>query len=167
MKSWNILHLINMSNYSLFLDDIRHPLEVRWVDLPPVQWIIVKSYKEFVSTVEKDGIPIRVTFDHDLADEHYPQGVGIHVNDPRIKDIKLPYDSYNEKTGYHCCKWLIEYCLDKNLPFPEYYIHTMNPVGLLNIQSLVDSYYKSIDKDIIPSPSTNLISSASKKFSLL
>lgn len=115
--------------YNLFLDDIRIPKDVTWVELPLVDWIIVKSYKEFVQIIEKDGIPTRVSYDHDLSEEHYPQGVGIFIGDPRANHIQLPYDTYKEKTGYHAARYLIEYCIDKNIPFPEYTIHSMNPVG--------------------------------------
>ena len=42
-----------------------------------------------------------------------------------------------------CAKWLVNYCLDRNLDLPEYYIHTMNPIGAENIKSLFESYEKS------------------------
>ena len=63
-----------------------------------------------------------------------------------------------EKTGYHCAKWLIEYCIDNNEKLPaEIYIHSMNPAGSMNIKSLFETYYKlySIDQSgevyILPS----------------
>ena len=57
--------------YHLFLDDNRHPKDVTWIELPLVEWTVVRSYKEFVKTVEEFGIPATVSFDHDLGDEHY------------------------------------------------------------------------------------------------
>jgi hypothetical protein len=143
--------------YNIFLDDERYPHKVTWVDLPLVEWVIIRNYNDFVKIITDRGAPTHVSYDHDLAGEHYPQGVGIYVGDPRIKDIKLPYDEYKEKTGFHAAKWLCEYCLDKNIPHPSYTIHTMNPVGLLNIQSIIDSYYKSLGKEPIPATSPNLI----------
>jgi hypothetical protein len=47
-------------------------------------------------------------------------------------------DDYGpEKTGYDCAKWLVEYCVEHGLKFPEYVVHSMNPVGKENILSYV------------------------------
>jgi hypothetical protein len=62
-----------MSNYSLFLDDEREVKDVKWLDLPPYHWVVVKSFNQFVSTIKERGIPSSVSFDHDLADEHYKE----------------------------------------------------------------------------------------------
>lgn len=35
--------------YNLFLDDVRIPSEVNWVKLPSVNWIVVRSYQEFIN----------------------------------------------------------------------------------------------------------------------
>lgn len=124
-----------MTNYSLFLDDIRNPTNVTWVKLPDVFWVVVRNYDEFVNYIQKYGLPEFITFDHDLSFEHYPiseQNPGNHI----------PYDQYTEKTGYDCAKWLISYCLDRGLDFPNYTVHSMNPVGKSNIISLIESYKK-------------------------
>lgn len=123
-------------NYNLFLDDERKVEDVSWIVYPPCEWIVVRSYQQFVDVIIQSGVPQRVSFDHDLADQHYAE----YVN-----STKTGFFNYNkilEKTGYHACKWLIEHCLEKKIPFPEYYIHTMNPIGKTNIQSLIDSYRK-------------------------
>lgn len=53
-----------------------------------------------------------------------------------------------EKTGYHCAKWLIDYCLDNNEELPKRVIvHSMNPYGSRNIKSLFDTYYKVFNKE--------------------
>ena len=103
-------------------------------------WVIARNYDEFVKIIQERGIPEIVSFDHDLADSHY--------DNP--KDI--PYDQYVEKTGYHCAKWLIYYCIDnkKELP-PTILIHSMNVGGSLNIKSLFDTYHKSLN---LPSSTT-------------
>jgi hypothetical protein len=54
------------------------------------------------------------------------------------------YDKMKEKTGFDCAKWLVNYCLERNLDLPEYFIHTMNPIGAENIKSLFENYKKSI-----------------------
>ncbi len=48
-----------------------------------------------------------------------------------------------EKTGYHCAKWLIDYCIDNKKELPhEIIVHSMNPYGSRNIKSLFDTYIK-------------------------
>jgi hypothetical protein len=60
------------------------------------------------------------------------------------KNFFIP--KYEEKTGYHCAKWLIDYCIDNKLELPKtILIHSMNPVGSRNIKSLFDSYFKSLN----------------------
>lgn len=94
-------------------------------------WDYVRNYDEFVKYIETNGIPDVVSFDHDLDFEHYS------------KQSNIPYDKLKEKTGFHCAKWMLNYCLDNNLEIPkEIYIHTMNIVGALNIKSLFTTYNK-------------------------
>lgn len=54
------------------------------------------------------------------------------------------YDLFDEKTGYHCAKWLVEYCMDNNAPLPKWNIHSANPVGKENIKMLLENYGSSI-----------------------
>jgi hypothetical protein len=122
--------------YNLFLDDIRNPEDVL-VYIPKCQyyidreWVIVRSYDEFVNTIIEKGVPQAVSFDHDLADEHY----GMQDN--------IEYGMLTEKTGYHCAQWLIYHCMDNNIELPiVIFIHSMNPVGSQNIISLFNTYFK-------------------------
>ena len=115
-----------MSN--LFLDDIRDPHNVKaalhrgvWEKFPELlAWDIVRSYDEFVAYIQKNGLPIRIAFDHDLSYED---------------QNKTDYSTFKEKTGYDCAKWLTEYCMDHDLPLPDFYIHSFNPVGRMNISN--------------------------------
>lgn len=103
----------------LFLDDERMPIKVTWpvvefnggmVELPTTCWTVVRNYDEFVKHIQENGVPDWVTFDHDLA---------------------------TEKTGYHCARYLIEYCIDNKFPLPErIFFHTMNPIGRDKMHSL-------------------------------
>jgi hypothetical protein len=127
-------------SYNLFLDDARLPDEVTWVRLPDVDWVIVRTYDEFVQTIENRGVPDICSFDHDLADEHYAEYVNSTVNG------NFNYNTISEKTGYHACKWLVNYLNDRNLPLPKCYIHTMNPIGEQNILSLIHSYRRNFLK---------------------
>ena len=124
------------SNYSLFLDDIRKPLDVKiaWHDgytqeFPSLyNWVIVRSFNEFIDCIKQYHLPSRVSYDHDLSFEHYPT-----KGNTDISNTTLPYDSYKEKTGYHCAKWLVDYCYTNELDIPEFYVHSFNPVGRMNI----------------------------------
>ncbi len=125
-------------SYHLFLDDSRQPKDVKWIELPLVAWVVVKTYKEFVDYITKNGVPTTVTFDHDLADEHYAEYTAAH--DPLlIGERRIRYEKFTEKTGYDCAKWLANYCVDNNTPLPLYYIHTLNPIGRQNIFSAMES----------------------------
>ena len=59
----------------LFLDDLRNPKDVIWVNLPEVEWTVVRNYDDFVNTIIDKGVPTRISFDHDLADEHYRESM--------------------------------------------------------------------------------------------
>jgi hypothetical protein len=123
--------------YNLFLDDVREPKDVTWIKLPDVNWTIVKNYIEFVDTIMKNGIPEIISFDHDLAQEHYRPSM---YNRDRHYNKYYTDGTFKEKTGYECAKWLVKYCMDKNLPFPVYYVHTMNPIGSENITKYIENY---------------------------
>lgn len=121
--------------YNLFLDDNRIPTHVTWVNLPTCQhYSVVRNYNEFVNLITLRGIPRFVSYDHDLADSHYGHG---------LRGDQIPYDSYKEKTGYDCAKWLVNECMIKGVKHPPYIVHSMNPVGKQNIISYVESYNKS------------------------
>ncbi len=128
--------------YNLFLDDERAVKDVKWVELPLVNWSIVRNYDEFLRIISENGLPSRISFDHDLANEHYQEVLWMQ-NPMNLNKGEFRYDKMKEKTGFDCAKWLVNYCLDKNLDLPEYYIHTMNPIGAENIKSLFESYTKS------------------------
>ena len=125
--------------YNLFLDDFRQPSDAFWYTHNPIynklQWDVVINYEQFIDTIERHydllGIlPTIISFDHDLADVHYN-----HQTD-------IPYDDMEEKTGYHCAKWLVDFCMDNELELPEYYAHSMNTVGRINILGYLDNYKK-------------------------
>jgi len=123
-----------ITNYNLFLDDERLPHNVTWANLPESQhYTIVRNYNEFVDLIETRGIPRFVSYDHDLADSHYGHG---------LQGNQIPYDSYKEKTGYDCAKWLIEYCLNSEQPLPKYTVHSLNPIGAENIKHLLNNFGK-------------------------
>ena len=122
-------------SYNLFLDDFREPEDAYLFRLNTIymteHWIVVRNYNEFINYIDVHGLPEIISFDHDLGEEHYEK--------------QLEYDQYIEKTGYHCAKWLIDYCIDNNKKLPTIIlIHSMNFAGSLNIKSLFESYHKSL-----------------------
>ena len=123
------------SKYNLFLDDVRKPSDVTWVQLPMKTYVVVKNYNQFREVVLIKGVPKFVAYDHDLSDAHY--GHGLHGDD-------IPYDQYGEKTGYDCAKFLVAECQKLGIKHPPYVVHSMNPVGAANIISYISSYDKTV-----------------------
>lgn len=110
----------------LFLDDLRNPEEAFSYTNEKMfiekEWDVVRRYSDFVYYIEQNGLPEFISFDHDLSD--------IHINK----------STYKEKTGFTCAQWLIEYCMDNNLRLPNFYCHSMNPVGKDNINNLLNNF---------------------------
>ena len=126
----------------LWLDDLRNPyinLEGKVPNVNgTVEWVL--NYEQFTQWVEKFGLPNIISFDHDLADEHYTPEKYWHDYD-LSKEYQDSQD-YQEKTGLDCAKWLIDYCMDNNQKLPEFYIHSANPVGADNIRNILENYKK-------------------------
>lgn len=129
----------------LFLDDERKPYDVKWVRLPFATWEIARNYNEFVILVTKYGVPKFVSFDHDLADEHYEvmlkeveaQQYTFFFEDDQ-GGMNLTFDYGKEKTGYDCAKFLVDFCANNGYKFPEYEVHSMNPVGGKRIRDYIE-----------------------------
>jgi len=108
----------------LWLDDMRTPLS------PGVK--VVRNYKEFVAYLESlapGDFPDLISFDHDLALEHYPR-------DEAEQAKGIPYHTYKEPTGLHCA----EYIVDNLLPVRHWTVHSWNPEGRQNIERKLASY---------------------------
>jgi hypothetical protein len=121
---------------ALYLDDVRTPTTT----LPGYEpWHVVRNYDEFVSWITEHGIPDLISFDHDLAKEHMDDYFSqFHAQGYQYPD----YSSYTEKTGLDCAKWLVEYCQDNNVAPKLVSVHSHNPVGTTNIQSLINGFKK-------------------------
>lgn len=98
------------------------------------KWDIVRDYNEFIDYIMENGVPDVISFDHDLDSEHY--------------DGSIDIASYIEHTGYDATKWLIDYCRTYNVPFPEAYCHSANPVGKENIEIAISKYKEEEDAKI-------------------
>ncbi len=80
-------------------------------------WDIVRSYEEFVEYINTNGLPEIMSLDHDLG---------------------------TFKSGYDCVKWLV---YEKRLDLREVDInvHSANPVGREDMESLINNWKKWLD----------------------
>ena len=114
-----------MKKTLLWLDDCRNPFDtqVDWLIFSPigrdVDVVWVQYVDDFLEYIDKNGLPDAICFDHDLAE-----------------------DSYDERTGYDCAKYVVDYCMKHDLDIPAYNIQSSNPVGKENIRHLMDNYHK-------------------------
>lgn len=97
--------------YNLYLDDERMPKT-------DTKFFIVRNYKDFVYTIQKNGIPQYISFDHDLGDK---------------------FD------GYDCANWLYTACMLSKTKLPDnfnYNVHSANPVGAKRIVACMENLIK-------------------------
>ena len=123
--------------YYLFLDDVRLPKHVHWVDLPKRDWVIVRNIKEFKEVVDENGIPRFISFDNDLRKEHYDNFLS---NDC----MNFDFDLFDD-TGYNCAEYLVKVCLRQGVEIPDFECHSMNPVGRSAIRNYLHSCKKVIN----------------------
>lgn len=120
---------------NLYLDDKRVPnmshnkdkgLGAAYSD--ESKWVIVRDYFEFVDVVNNNFDKIKlVSFDHDLA------------------CFKKTHGIREEFTGKTATDYLINFCLDNNKKFPDWYVHTDNTSGRGNIIGAITNYLKVIE----------------------
>jgi len=119
---------IQIMKYIIYLDDVRTPIDK--------DWIIVRSYDEFVQKINKIGLENieLISLDHDLGDiamAEWQYGV--------VKNYIINYDNITEKTGMDCTKWLVNQWLDGN-PVCKVMIHSANAVGSANMMGYINNY---------------------------
>ena len=126
----------------LWLDDVRDPMDGDWLVFSPIEQpfevVWVKTFAGFITHIKCYGLPDGICFDHDLGlpNQLKWREKGKSKRESRILAKK------EEKTGYDCAKWLVEYCIDNNKPLPLYNIQSANPVGKENIDGLLKSFIK-------------------------
>ncbi len=133
-------HQVN--TYNLFLDDVRSPHDAFTYTTDNAyltkKWVIVRDYNSFCSTIKAEWesnktIPELISFDHDLAEEHYLIGAASGFRE-------FDYSKTKEKTGMDCAIWLVEFCLKNKLSCPDYKCHSMNTAGRENIITLLTKF---------------------------
>lgn len=108
----------------IFLDDIRDP---SWVygHGADTDWVVLRSGQQFFDWISHNGLPDLISFDHDLG--------GIDEHGQEVDPSCVP-------SGMDCAHFLVNYCLDHDLPLPQYKVHSANPVGSENIRLLLESF---------------------------
>ncbi len=97
----------------MYLDDLRTPIE----DFD----CVVRSFEEAVAIFKKYGIPRYISFDHDL---------GI-------------YNGKIAKSGFDVAKWIVQHDINEEYKIPSdftFKVHSQNPIGKKNIESLLTRY---------------------------
>jgi hypothetical protein len=115
----------------VYLDDVRTPNDG--------DWIVVRNYDEFVEQVKSIGLEnIEViSLDHDLGEtsmKEYFENV--------LPNYTLDYKNIEEKTGYDAAKWLVTRSILTNIPLPQIYTHSANPIGSANIMGYINNYFR-------------------------
>lgn len=107
-----------MKAWCMFLDDERNPQNVTWINLPAVDWVIVRSLHEAIYAMKlRRSFPDMISFDHDLGE--------------------------GQLTGYDLAKELCEIDMDGDMSFPagfQFFVHSKNPVGAANIHKYLNRY---------------------------
>ena len=113
----------------VFLDDLRVPKmsHTKGKGLGSAfqnDWVIARDYFQFVDLIDNhfDEIDL-ISFDHDLA----------------------CYKDGEEFTGKTAVDYVVNYCLDHNKKFPNWYAHTDNTNGRQNIIGSVLNYLKVVE----------------------
>ena len=118
-----------MQKYSIYLDDIRTPTD-------PV-WTVVRTYEEctaFITKVGLEAIEV-ISLDHDLGESAMKE-----YYDNVSPNFTLDYKNIQEKTGYDVAKWLVARSLATEIPLPQTYTHSANPIGSANIMGYINNY---------------------------
>lgn len=125
--------------HSIYLDDIRTPVDKRWT--------VVRNYDEFVEKVKELGLEniSSISLDHDLGEtammEYY---TNVSPN------YQLDYSHIEEKTGYDCAKWLVNHYYElfpekrerprQAIVFPQVVVHSANPIGSANMMGYINNF---------------------------
>ncbi len=113
----------------LYLDDVRTPIND--------EWIVVKNYDEFVYEIKKWGLESFeiISLDHDLG-----EGAMVEYYTNVKNNFTLNYENIEEKTGMDFCRFLVSESMSKNIPLPQIYIHSANPIGSANMMGYINNY---------------------------
>ena len=115
----------------LYLDDVRIPTEGNWE--------VVRNYDEFVAHIKLNGLENYevISLDHDLGESAMQE---YYTN---VKpNYELDYKRIDEKTGMDCARFLVAESITKNIPLPQIYVHSANPIGTHKILGYINNYFR-------------------------
>lgn len=134
--------------WALYLDDLRNPEDTYsdfdglilpehvFTDVPDLSgapWTIARSTEEALRLCSLRGLPRVCSFDHDLGELTQ-------------SDLTTPAPAYD--TTMIFLSNLFEMCDSGEIKletFPDFRVHSANPVGAKNISSFMTSWKKSLD----------------------
>lgn len=123
---------MKIDKIKIYLDDVRTPLDK--------DWLVARNYDEFVKLIKLHGLENidLISLDHDLGD----QAMYEYYNNVK-ENYTIDYNNIvDEKTGYDACKFLVNESLQKNIPLPQVYVHSANPIGSANMMGYINNYLK-------------------------
>ncbi len=118
--------------YSLVLDDERKLEQIKFPS-SFVNQVLVKDYDSFVKTITSSGVPASVSFDFDLTPSSYKES-------SRNNFRGFDFSRCEDPNGFHCAKFLIKHCRDKQMKLPKWYVHSANPYGRELIRKILQKY---------------------------
>lgn len=107
----------------LFLDDIRE-IDMVYDASVVDEFVIVRTYQEFVNYIQQNGLPPFISFDNDL---------GLDESGEIAPD------------GYAAAKWLV-YKSGLDLRNLKFAVHSANPVAAEQIRGLLNNYLKFLNE---------------------
>ena len=115
----------------LYLDDVRIPTEG--------EWQVVKNYDEFVAHIKLNGLENyeTISLDHDLGESAMQE---YYTNTK--PNFELDYSRIDEKTGMDCARFLVAESMVKNIPLPQIFVHSANPIGSSNMMGYINNYFR-------------------------
>lgn len=115
----------SQNEYFLFLDDVRD-VGMIYHGFTNNDFVVVRSYAEFVKYISQNGLPQLISFDNDLGED---------ANGNLLPD------------GYACAKWLV-YKSNLDISNLKYRVHSSNPVAKKQIESLLYNYINHLKNNI-------------------
>jgi hypothetical protein len=101
-------------HWILFLDDLREPLDVTKDKDELLKIEVARTSREAIEMVKSFGLPAGMYLDHDLG---------------------------GDDTAMYFVNWLIDYDMKHDIIGSFWFhVHSANPVGRLNIVSLLNNY---------------------------
>lgn len=121
----------NNKKIYLYLDDVRVPTADHWE--------VVRNYDEFVAHIKLNGLENYevISLDHDLGD-----GAMVEYYTNVKPNYELNYERIPERTGMDCVRYLVAESMAKNMPLPQIYVHSANPIGAANMMGYVNNYFR-------------------------